>query len=363
MTFRMDSGAAGACAALAVLVVLALPVRASGQTTKISGRSYVAFDGLMKKYRFKAAFKLNAKTVSSHPQAVPKFSQSTALKSVRGIKRDDYFALHNVSGAVFVFQAGSRRCYINGIRHWMNFPVGTGKDGRHYMSSLDDQTFLSILVQGFGALRKLNIRGVVVDAGHGGGDAGAVGPRGTEKAAALDTARRLATILKSKGLRVVMTRTSDKFVTLGGRSAIANKYKGYLFVSLHYNAGRSTSHGVEVYCMPPVGGPSASRGWSSSSSDKRRSPGNTYDRESFLLTTLVHHQLCRRHSDAGDRGVKRARFAVLRHTSLPGILVEGGFMSHRADSKLIARSSYRQQIAGDIANGIVNFIAGMRAKS
>lgn len=166
---------------------------------------------------------------------------------------------------------------------------------------------------------------VVLDAGHGGIDRGAKGVDGsTEKKYALDTAKRVERRLKRAGYRVVMTRKGDYFVPLPTRAAISNRTRGAVFVSIHYNwASRSGASGTETYY---------------------------YNSRSYPLAANIQRELARVSS---NRGVKRARFHVLRNNLRPSALVECGFLSSPGEARRVRSSSYRQRIADAIVRGIV----------
>ncbi len=169
-------------------------------------------------------------------------------------------------------------------------------------------------------------RTIVVDAGHGGVDRGGIpGQRVGEKQLTLDVAQRLRTVLKARGYRVVMTRDSDVFIPLGRRVAIANAQRGATFVSVHFNSGsRAGANGIETYY---------------------------YRSDSATLAASIH-----RHVVAGapteNRGIRRRGYYVLRRTSIPGVLVECGFLTNSYEASYALSSSYRQKLAEEIARGI-----------
>jgi N-acetylmuramoyl-L-alanine amidase len=170
---------------------------------------------------------------------------------------------------------------------------------------------------------------VVVDPGHGGIDRGGVpGLSLAEKELTLDTATRLARILRSRGgIKVVMTRDADTFVSLSARTALANRYAGEdaVFVSIHYNAGpREGAYGIETYYN---------------------------NRRAYRLATLVHPRVIRA-ADSIDRGIRHRGYWVLRANRLPAILVECGFMTNRAEAGRIQSARYRDRIAKAIADGL-----------
>jgi N-acetylmuramoyl-L-alanine amidase len=167
---------------------------------------------------------------------------------------------------------------------------------------------------------------VVIDAGHGGHDRGGIpGQRVAEKDMTLDVALRLSNVLSASGYRVVMTRSTDVFVPLGGRVAIANSYRNAVFVCIHFNAtGRSGASGIETYF---------------------------YSRDSLPLASAIHHYVTGG-APSANRGVRRRGYYVLRKTSIPAVLVECGFLTNPTEAAYAQSASYRQKLAEEIAAGI-----------
>ncbi|MBU3665788.1 MAG: N-acetylmuramoyl-L-alanine amidase [Chthoniobacterales bacterium] len=167
-------------------------------------------------------------------------------------------------------------------------------------------------------------RTVVVDAGHGGIDKGARGVDGSlEKKYTLDTAKRIERGLRSKGYRVIMTRKGDYFVPLPTRAAISNRQRGAIFVSVHYNdAPRSAPNGTETYY---------------------------FNSRSYPLAAHIQRELAR---ISYNRGVKTARFHVLRNNARPAVLVELGFLSNPTEARRIRSAGYRQRLADAVVRGV-----------
>jgi len=167
---------------------------------------------------------------------------------------------------------------------------------------------------------------VVIDAGHGGYDRGGIpGQRIAEKDMTLDVAQRLKNVLSTSGYRVVMTRSTDVFVPLGGRVAIANSYRNAIFVCIHFNAtGRSGASGIETYF---------------------------YSRDSLPLASAIHYYVTGG-APSANRGVRRRGYYVLRKTSIPAVLVECGFLTNPTEAAYAQSVSYRQKLAEEIAAGI-----------
>jgi len=168
---------------------------------------------------------------------------------------------------------------------------------------------------------------VVVDAGHGGKDAGAYRRfGGAEKIATLDVAKRLNQKLRESQLKTVMTRSSDVFIPLDERVSIENSQKNAIFVSIHFNDSRKRGiHGYETYYHSP-------------------NARELADRIQQKLMTIPH---------SANRGVHFASFRVLRLAKYPAVLVECGFLSNRKEGGAARDSEYRELLADRIAEAIV----------
>ncbi len=252
------------------------------------------------------------------------------------------------------FQLDSREVMINGVRNWLCFPV-TEKDGEYLVSRVDlaktlEPQLRPQMIQNFG-----HFKTVVLDPGHGGYDKGAISPYGCEKDFALDVARNIKPLLEAKGLEVKMTRDSDIFVPLELRARIANATKDSIFVSIHFNAtdANPSAQGFEIFSLTPRGAPSTADD-ALALRFMNMQAGSAVDAPSLALSMSVFHSVVGHFSEV-DRGIKRARFAVLRLTKIPAVLVEGGFLTERGESRLIAKSTWRAQLAQSIATGIVNY--------
>lgn len=247
---------------------------------------------------------------------------------------------------------------VDGVKVMLDDPVGSQR-GHLTISKRDyDKVFVPLFWDGL----RTAPRRILLDPGHGGNDTGKVnGPlKYTEKAATLDTAARLKLLLAKQGYEVFFTRTKDIFLDLDDRAALAGKLGADLFISLHYNAGpagNTSADGVETYCLTPAGQRSTNAGKARSTTATE--PGNRFDSANVLLAWSIQRRLIRT-TGAEDRGVRRARFAVLRTLSCPGVLIEGGFMSNRREGALIADGAYRQKIAEAIAAAVGDFAARVR---
>ena len=172
---------------------------------------------------------------------------------------------------------------------------------------------------------------VAVDPGHGGRDPGAIGIGGLqEKDVILPIAREIVQYLEQQGVRTLMTRSDDTFISLQGRTDIANQAGADLFVSVHANAislDRPEVNGLETYYY---------------SSGQR-------------LAQTIHSTILQ-NINIADRGVRTARFYVLRNSSMPAVLVEVGFLTGRVDAANLANPSFRSKMAQSIARGVLEYI-------
>lgn len=252
------------------------------------------------------------------------------------------------------FTLDSREIFINGARNWLCFPI-IQKDGKFLVSRMDlaktiEPQMRPHMLMG---IRKLDT--VVLDPGHGGYDKGAVSRFGYEKDYALDVARKLRPLLQAKGLKVILTREGDYFVPLEVRANIANKAKDAIFVSIHFNATDrdAAASGFEIYCFTPRGAPSTADD-SLALSFMNVQPGTGVDTHSIGVAACIYHSILG-HTAEPDRGIKRARFAVLRLTQIPSVLIEGGFMTERGESRMIAKPEWRADFARAISIGIESY--------
>jgi N-acetylmuramoyl-L-alanine amidase len=254
------------------------------------------------------------------------------------------------------FVSGSREAIINGARSWLCFPV-IEHDGKSLVTRTDVAKTIEPLVRPHRVPDVGKVQTVVLDPGHGGYDKGQVSRYGAEKDFALDVARKLRAILQAKGLRVIMTREGDYFVPLEVRAKIANSARNSIFVSIHFNASGDDPNatGFEIFSFTPRGAPSTSDGNVNARSFNMQ-PGSSVDAQSMALSACIYHSVLG-HLPEYDRGIKRARFAVLRLTTVPAVLIEGGFLTERGESKLISDKDWRAKLAGAIGIGIESYRA------
>ena len=223
----------------------------------------------------------------------------------------------------------------------------------------------------------LKVRRVVIDAGHGGHDSGAVGPRGTqEKDVALAIAQKLGPILESQGLEVVYTRGSDRFLSLEKRAALANEARGDLFISIHCNSAASASlRGVETYSLNIAADRYSIRlaARENSSSEKGISDlqfiladlatkANTEESSHLAqrVQKAVVSELSGKYSGVEDLGTKQALFYVLLGAKMPAILVETSFVSNPDEEKRLGSAAYQGDVANAIATGVGDYLGNRR---
>lgn len=252
------------------------------------------------------------------------------------------------------FRRETREVTINGLKHVLAFPI-IERDGNLWVSRLD----LSRMIEP--ALRPAFVQGiyppetVVLDAGHGGQDKGAIGPYQMEKNFALDLTRRVRDELRRAGVDVFLTRNSDTFIDLAVRAEMAARKKNAIFVSLHFNAAPNrAAQGFEIYSITPRGAPSTQAD-ELLARDMVQEFGNAHELESSVLANAIYHAMHGR-LQMMDRGIKRARFAVLRLARMPAVLVEAGFLSNPVDARRIASPEWRTICAKAIAEGILAYI-------
>lgn len=176
---------------------------------------------------------------------------------------------------------------------------------------------------------------IILDAGHGGSDEGAKIRFFKEKKITLLTTIYVKKYLEELGYRVILTRSRDVYIPLHRRVSIANKTRGALFVSVHFNASQSReAKGIEVfYC----------------SQEGKRSI------DSKLLANSVLRNVIRE-TKAESRGVKAGNFHVIRETAMPAVLIEGGFITNSDERSLLREKGYLDKLAKGVALGVDKYL-------
>jgi N-acetylmuramoyl-L-alanine amidase len=221
------------------------------------------------------------------------------------------------------------------------------------------------------------LRVLVLDAGHGGHDSGAVGPGGLqEKDLVLDVTRRVARLVEDKlNVRVLLSRDGDYFVPLRDRTSFANKERADLFVSIHANAHREVaSAGVETYFLSSEATDSGARQVAALENsvvqlEKTPARGSRFDAVKAILWDLAQSEFQLESSRLAEvvqdsmtqslripnRGVKQAGFYVLGGAAMPAVLIEIGFVTNPKEEKRLKESKYRDEIARAIYAGLAEY--------
>ncbi|HTD64953.1 MAG TPA: N-acetylmuramoyl-L-alanine amidase [Candidatus Limnocylindria bacterium] len=252
------------------------------------------------------------------------------------------------------FTSESRRMLLNGITVWLSEPA-RNQNGVPHLAGIDLRTVIQPVLFPPKNRPRTQVKHICIDPGHGGKQPGYIVGREQEKLYTLLLAQELGEQLRKAGFAVSFTRTNDKFIDLGERPDIARRRGADLFVSLHFNsagASGSEARGAEVYCLTPQGASSFnSRGEGRSTS---ASVGNLNNAKNMLLAYEIQKAIVRG-AKSEDRGVKPARFMVLKDAVMPAVLIEGGFMTNPSEARNIYSTAWRKQMAQAIVSGISSY--------
>ena len=253
------------------------------------------------------------------------------------------------------FTADGREAMLNGSKVWLHVPVIKVR-GNWSISDADAQYVVDPLVRPSAYLGARGARTVVLDAGHGGKDPGTMSRTGyKEKDLILDVALRVKAHLAASGVRVVLTRDADRFWELEDRPYLAARGGGDLFVSLHLNATASrTVQGIETFVTAAENCPPTAE--SKVGGRYPAVPNNQFNHSNTVLGNQLQRAVIGI-TRAEDRGLKHARFVVLRNSAMPAALIECGFLSNALEAQKLATPSYRETLALGIAQGILNYFA------
>ena len=223
--------------------------------------------------------------------------------------------------------------------------------------------------------KRPRVRTIVIDPGHGGKDPGAIGRRGTkEKDVVLKIAHKLAKELhKNLKTRVILTRYHDIFLPLADRTAIANREKADLFISIHCNASlKSRTKGFEVYFLSDEASDEEAQAVANMENAVMALEERTEERNelSSILWSLAMNEFMNESSElcsfvssevdkylriVDNRGVKQAGFTVLRGAKMPAILVEVGFISNRSEEKKLRSSKFQKNLVESVCVGVEKY--------
>lgn len=292
-----------------------------------------------------------------------------------------------IKNGKIILRAGSDRILVNGEYRKLSSPV-VFANSTVYVPASFIRSDLGFIVGARPAAEKprekppvarpsgrYTIKTIVLDAGHGGRDPGAMGRRSRikEKDLTLPITKKLRNILEDHGIKVIMTRDSDVFVSLRERARIANSSGAELFISIHINASRSRMmNGFECYYLSEATDDNARALEAFENVGLKTDENTVLEHSSALDKTLWDMKLTenRRESAqlagficnsvdnslvARNRGVKTARFYVLKMTRIPAVLVETGYISNKFEELKFRDNTYVDRITDVIAKGILSY--------
>ena len=292
--------------------------------TKIDGREYVSVESIKKFYNFS---KLN------------RVGRSVVLENAK---------------VEMNLKVGGNECLMNNVKFVFSHEIATVGD-KIYVSRIDLAKLIDPVLRPNFIQNAGDFRTVILDPGHGGKDPGATNPYGTEAHYNLKVAGMVKKQLEAKGFKVVMTRQSNTYLSLQERVNFANAIKeNAIYISIHFNSGGSAARGVETFTLSPPGVPHYDANFKPA--DLQTRAGNEHDSANIALATSVHGSILRRlGKNTLDRGIKRARFSVLSGVSHPAILLEGGFMSHPYEARLIENEVYQKALATGVVDAVAKY--------
>jgi len=253
-----------------------------------------------------------------------------------------------------VLSATYREGTVNGVQVHFLYPILL-KNGEPYISEVDFLTIFDPLMRNKTAV-KLGMKTIMIDAGHGGSDPGAMNGNHKEKVYTLQIAKRLQTQLEKLGFRVIMTRTGDTYPTLQDRAALCKKYKPDLYISIHCNSSTNkTPAGIETYRAVPVGG-TETKG---SKVKTEKQSANEFDANSSRLAYEMQKGLIAA-TGAADRGTRHQAIYVIGNASCPAVLLEVGYLSNDAELKKIISPEYQNKIVSGILAGLAGYGSFLR---
>ena len=269
------------------------------------------------------------------------------------LKRGDEIVATNRTTRL-VFDKDSRMAEVNGINVALSFPVASDH-GTLLIVQMDLNTAIRPLLFPLRFADAKRITTICLDPGHGGKDTGNHTFWHSEKTYTLALALELRDQLQKAGFNIILTRSKDTYVELPDRPALANRRGADLFVSLHFNAtptAKDAVEGPQTYCITPVGASSTDA--QGEGANYGPTTANRVEQKSLLLAYQMQKSLVQ-NLRVPDRGVRRARYAVLRDATMPAILIEGGYMTHPVERKKIYDAVYRCQMAQAMVKGILAY--------
>ena len=294
------------------------------EITKIDGRDYVSADSIKRFYNF-----------------------------TKMTRNGGSLVLENAKIEMNL-KVGGTDCLMNNVKFVFSQEISSVGD-KVYVSRVDLAKLIDPVLRPNFIKNAGDFRTVILDPGHGGKDPGATNPFGSEAKYNVKVAGIVKKQLEAKGYKVVMTRDSDVFLSLQERVDFANAVKeNAIYVSIHFNSGNNAARGIETFTLSPPGVSHYGRDFKEADNVTRA--GNEHDSANIALATSVHGCILRRlGKNTLDRGIKRARFSVLSGVRHPAILLEGGFMSHPYEARLIENEAYQNAIAAGIVDAIAKY--------
>ena len=264
---------------------------------------------------------------------IQKFYRLDSLK-----RKDAMVTLENKKVSMDL-EVGSTACSINGVKFvFLEKIRDLGNEShisRRDLSYILDPVLRPNFIKNAG-----DFNTVILDPAHGGKDPGLINEFGTEAGYTLKVAELAEALLKDRGFQVIMTRSDDSDLLLQERVKIANDFKeGAVFISLSFNSGPKGEFGIET--LPLCEG---------------EQNAGEFRNASMALATSTHGTIIRRlGKNTNDRGIKQVRHSVLASVKHPAILVEGGFMTHERDARLINNDVYQSALAKSILDGVQTY--------
>jgi N-acetylmuramoyl-L-alanine amidase len=279
--------------------------------------------------------------------SVPSFAKANGFKKPR--YSEESVTLSNRWNRV-TLHVDSRKAVLNGVQMMLNVGVMKDDDGWR-IDKADVRKTLQPLLQPMEHLAGRKAGVIVIDPGHGGTDTGCHGPRlQHEKDIALEISRQVFLDLILQGYQVLMTRTGDTTLTLSDRTDRAKSWKADLFVSIHLNSSASSeAKGPETYVLS-LPGYHSTNATPDGEADDKINTGNSFDDANIILGHALHANVV---GVAGnDRGLRRARFQVLRDAPCPAVLLECGYLTNGDEETRLVTPAYREKMAKAIVKGI-----------
>ncbi len=254
-----------------------------------------------------------------------------------------------------MFERDSRRMQINGVNVWLHEPIIAHR--RAWLVSAEDlRAAIDPVLRPSVHVEQAGYRVIVLDPGHGGRDEGGRGTMGTlEKDMVLTISRQVAALLQKAGHPVYMTREDDRYLSLEERVVFAREREADVFVSIHFNASANReARGTETFVLSAGDHPSTSSG--GGETHPPPVPANAFDGANMLLGYSIQRNLLKT-TENEDRGVRRARYFVLREAVSPAVLVECAFLTNPQEERELHRVEYQRRLAHGIAQGILEYLA------